>query len=244
MPPRSGPISRPCPTSLVACAKFDKSVGKPRKQNRALPRRSRAGMSDDEEASDDAGETYLYSSEWTSIKDAALTPDLGKCFVLPNRSNGWITSRAYLSWHESSGNLVHCWMRANDLRVEGRGCDGIVIGFGVEEGLSKPYLLVVEGTTTLVQDCKRERKKHQGADTDDEDDKMEALESEEIKAMKVPDLKAALEDRGLDTKGKKAELVERLLAALVGPRPRAKGGAGEGDGEEEEERNFPSERLP
>ena len=41
--------------------------------------------------------------------------------------------------------------------------------------------------------------------------------------MKVNELKAALEERGLDTKGLKKDLAARLLEALVTPPPEAKG---------------------
>ena len=40
------------------------------------------------------------------------------------------------------------------------------------------------------------------------------LSPAEVNAMKVTELRAALKARGLDDKGKKAQLVERLLASL------------------------------
>ena len=43
------------------------------------------------------------------------------------------------------------------------------------------------------------------------------LTSDEVARMKVPELKAALEERGLDTTGRKAVLVERLLEAVASP---------------------------
>ena len=43
------------------------------------------------------------------------------------------------------------------------------------------------------------------------------LTSDDVARMKVPELKAALEERGLDTTGRKAVLVERLLEAVASP---------------------------
>ena len=43
------------------------------------------------------------------------------------------------------------------------------------------------------------------------------LTSDDVARMKVPELKAALEERGLDTTGRKAVLVERLLEAAASP---------------------------
>ena len=43
------------------------------------------------------------------------------------------------------------------------------------------------------------------------------LTSDDVARMKVPELKAALEERGLDTTGRKAVLVERLLEAIASP---------------------------
>ena len=41
-----------------------------------------------------------------------------------------------------------------------------------------------------------------------------ALSADDVKAMKVTGLRDALTERGLDTKGVKADLAKRLLAAL------------------------------
>ena len=43
------------------------------------------------------------------------------------------------------------------------------------------------------------------------------LTNDEVAQLKVPQLKAALEERGLDTTGRKAVLVERLLEAVASP---------------------------
>ena len=43
----------------------------------------------------------------------------------------------------------------------------------------------------------------------------QALTADEVQAMKVAELKAALKQRGLDQGGKKAQLVERLMATLA-----------------------------
>mmetsp|Transcript_27326 Transcript_27326/g.90834 ORF Transcript_27326/g.90834 Transcript_27326/m.90834 type:complete len:97 (+) Transcript_27326:49-339(+) len=43
------------------------------------------------------------------------------------------------------------------------------------------------------------------------------LTADEVKKMTVPKLRAALEERGLDTSGLKAALADRLLQALAAP---------------------------
>lgn len=57
----------------------------------------------------------------------------------------------------------------------------------------------------------------------------EEISADAVRKMKVGDLRSALEARGLDSKGLKADLVERLLEAT--------GQVGEGYAEKEEERD-------